>query len=87
MDVKDFRDNFEVSDKELKVLIEAAEKEGIKYNEEQYLKSKRSIMAQLKARIANSAYGSNEQFVIINKNDKELQKALTLFDEAEKIAK
>lgn len=85
MSFEDFDKNFHVSEQELSLLNAMATKEGIKFKQFQYLKSKESIRAQLKARIANSTYGSNEQFIIINKNDKELQKALTLFDQAEKI--
>ena len=87
MSFEDFKNKFHITEEELSLINSEAQKEGIKFNQEEYLKSKESIRAQLKARIANSAYGSNEQFVIINQNDKELQKALTLFDEAEKINK
>ena len=75
----EFDANFSISDEDLSILNNLAEKEGVKFNQKQYLKSKESIRNQLKARVANSAFGSNEQFIIFNKNDSEIKQALTLF--------
>ena len=87
MPFEEFNKDFEVSEADLSLINVAAQKEGIKFKQNEYLISKKSIRAQLKARIANSAYGSNEQGIVINQSDIELQRALSLFEEAEKIAK
>lgn len=82
MPFEEFRDNFQISDEDMSYLNGLAQKEKIKFVQEEYLKSKESIRNQLKARIANVAYGSSEQFVILNKNDDEVQDALKLFEKA-----
>ena len=79
MSFDEFDKSFNVTDADLSILNNLAEKEGIKFDQKQYIKSKESIRNQLKARVANSAFGSNEQFIIFNENDSEIQQALTLF--------
>ena len=86
MSFKEYENSFQITDEDLSYLNALAQKEGIKFNQKEYLKSKNSIQNQLKARIANNRFGNNEQFIIFNKNDSEIQKALSLFPLAEQIA-
>jgi len=87
MGFDEFEKNFNITDADLSILNNMAQKEGLKFVQADYLKSKESIRNQLKARIANSAFGSNEQFVIFNQNDTEIQQALTLFSKIDDIVK
>ena len=87
MTFNDFEKSFTVSDEDLSLLNAMAINEGIKFNQQEFLKSKESIRNQLKARIANSAFGSSEQFIVFNKEDKEIQQALSLFVKINQIIK
>ena len=87
MPFENFDKNFNISDEDLSYMNALAQKEGVKFNQKQYNMSKKSIRNQLKARIANSAYGSNEQFIVFNQNDSEILQALELFPLADTLIK
>lgn len=85
MSFEEFRSGFKITDEDLSYMIQEAKNEGVEFDEGEYAISKKLIKNQLKARIANNAFGSNEQFIIINESDNEIEKAVSLFDKAEKI--
>lgn len=82
-----FLNQFTVTDNMLQSIIQAAEKEKIKYNDAQWTKSKNYLAMLIKALIARGLYGEEGFYKVINPQDKTLQKALTLFDLARKIEK
>lgn len=82
-----FLAKFTVTDAMLQTVTEAASKEKIKYNAEQWAKSKNYLAMLIKALIARGIYGEEGFYNVMNRQDKMLQKALTLFDVARKIEK
>ena len=75
-----FSRKFELSDKMMKRLIAEGEKEGVKYDEEQYRKSEPLIKLQLKALIARDLWDMNEYYHTINVVNESVKKALELLD-------
>ena len=71
-----FKEEFEVSENDLKELIEAGEKEGVKLDSIQYGKSKNLIKKQIKANIARDMWESGEYFHIMNTENDIYMKAL-----------
>jgi carboxyl-terminal processing protease len=71
-----FKEEFEVSENDLKELIEAGEKEGVKLDSIQYGKSKNLIKKQIKANIARDMWESGEYFQIMNTENDIYMKAL-----------
>lgn len=77
----DFRKNFQFSDDEIKAFIAKGEADGVKYNEEQYNKSKDMLLLVLKGLVATNIWQTNEYFQIINQNDKVIDKALKVISD------
>jgi carboxyl-terminal processing protease len=77
----DFKAKFEFSPDEIKAFIAKGESEGVKYNEEQFKKSKDEIILILKGYIASNMWQSNELYQIVNQNDKVIDKALKLISD------
>jgi carboxyl-terminal processing protease len=73
-----FHRQFEVSDKQMKQLIEEGEWAGIAFNEEQYKKSAPLIKLQMKALIARDLWDMNEYYHTINAANESVKKALEL---------
>lgn len=71
-----FEKKFEFSPEEVTNLTDKAEKEGIKYNEQQFKTSKNQILTVLKALIASNIWQTNEYYRILNKDDTVIAKAL-----------
>ena len=63
------------------------ETKEIKIDEKEYTKDLVFLKARLKAEIAKMIFGSEGEIGILVGVDNQIQKALTLFPEAEKIAK
>ena len=59
------------------------EKEGVKFNEEQYQKSLPLIKTQLKALIARDLWDMNEYFRVMNTTNESVQKALEILNSEE----
>jgi carboxyl-terminal processing protease len=72
----DFRDKFEFTPDDIKSFIEKGESAGVRFNEEQFNKSKDELLLILKGLIASNMWQTNEYFQIVNKNDKVIDKAL-----------
>ena len=75
-----FSQKFELTNKMMKQLIAEGEKEGIKYDEEQYKKSESLIKLQLKALVARDLWGMNEYYHTINVVNESVNKALELLE-------
>jgi len=72
----DFKSNFQFNPDDIKTFIAKGESEGVKYNDEQYNKSKDEILLILKGLVATNIWKTSEYFQIINQNDKVIDKAL-----------
>jgi carboxyl-terminal processing protease len=77
----DFNKKFEITADDIKSFIAKGEAEGVKFNEEQFNKSKDEILLILKGLIATNIWKSSEYFEIINKNDKVIDKALKIISD------
>ena len=84
--LESYRQNFEVADKMLKEFNIFAAKKNVVIDTVQYEKDLAFIKTRLKAEIARVLWGSEGWYSVIRNDDNQLQKALTLFPEAEKIA-
>lgn len=82
-----FRKNFEVTDKMLQDVVQMATKAGVKYNEEEFKRSKNLLRNNLKAFIARSVYGNKGFFPVLHESDEEFQEALKQFSRAQRLAK
>ena len=71
-----FDEKFVVDDDMLANLKEIGEKEGVKFNEEQYQKSLPLIKTQLKALIARDLWDMNEYFRVMNTTNESIQKEI-----------
>ena len=78
-----FDEKFVVDDNMLATLKEIGEKEGVKFNEEQYQKSLPLIKTQLKALIARDLWDMNEYFRVMNTTNESIQKALEILNSDE----
>jgi carboxyl-terminal processing protease len=77
----DFKNDFQFTDDDIKSLIAKGETEGIKFNEEQFNKSKDEMMLILKGLVATNLWQTSEYFQIINQNDKVIDKALKVISD------
>lgn len=78
---EDFKSGFEVSPEMLNSLVKKGEAEGVKFDEEQFNRSKDEIAILLKALIATNMWRTNEYFQIINQNDKVISEALKVIED------
>lgn len=75
-----FIKEFEVADTLLDKLNKQALKEKIKYNENDFKKSKQFLMLQIKALFARHLWGPNEYFEVTNQDNRICQKALEILN-------
>jgi carboxyl-terminal processing protease len=86
-DLKRFREEFTVTP-EMKAEFEAlAVKKGVTMNAEQLAKDLQYIETRIKAQIARAMWGNEGWYSVMRAEDNQFQKAVTLFPEAEKIAR
>ena len=78
-----FNEKFIIDDDMLATLREMGEKEGVKFNEEQYQKPLPLIKTQLKALIARDLWDMNEYFRVMNTTNESVQKALEILNSEE----
>jgi carboxyl-terminal processing protease len=74
----DYKKKFELSSDDIKSFIAKGEAEGVKFNVEQFNKSKNEILLILKGLIATNMWKTSEYFQIINENDRVIDKALNI---------
>lgn len=85
-DFKKFLNEFNISDNMLEEMVELGKKKEIEFNKEQYEKDIRFIKAFAKAQIGRNIWGNEGSYPVIQSEDVQLKKAISLFPEAEKIA-
>jgi len=77
----EFKKRFQFSDEEIKSMISKGEAEGVKYNDEEFNKSKVEMMLVLKGLVATNIWQTSEYFQIVNQTDKVIEKALKLISD------
>ncbi len=77
----DFKSRFNFSPDDIKAFIAKGESEGVKFNEEQYNKSKDEILLILKGYVASNMWQSNELYQIVNEGDKVIARALQVISD------
>jgi carboxyl-terminal processing protease len=77
----DFKAKFKFSDEDIKTFLAKGESEGVKYNEEQFNKSKDEMLLIMKGYIASNIWQTNELFQIVNQSDNVIDKALKLISD------
>ncbi len=82
-----FRNDFKITEELLKNFIEFAKTKDVAFNDEDYKKDKDYISSRLKAQIARNYWKNEGWYSVLLKQDVQLVKALTLFDEAKDLAK
>ncbi len=85
-DFKTFNAEFTVDEPMLADFISYIKSKGVVYKEKEFERDKGFIQARLKAYIARNFWGNDGLYPIVLSVDNQLQKALSLFPEAEKIA-
>ncbi len=73
---EDFRKKFSFTTDEIASFIRKAEQSGVKYNDEQFLRSREEILTVLKGLVATNRWQTNAYYHIINENDAVIGKAL-----------
>ncbi len=81
-----FRSEFSVSNDAVKEFMEFARKKGITQTADEFEKDKAYIRTRVKADVARDLFGNEGWYPVMRAEDVQVQKALTLFPEAEKIA-
>lgn len=79
--VDQYRKKYEVSDEVLNRMVEMAEKDKIKYNEEQFLRSKASFQQRLKSLIARDLYNTEAYYQIVNDDNDIFLKGLEVIND------
>jgi carboxyl-terminal processing protease len=77
----DFKSRFNFSPDDIKAFIAKGESDGVKFNEEQYNKSKEEILLILKGYVASNMWQSNELYQIVNEGDKVIARALQVISD------
>lgn len=85
-DLKKFLKEFVINDEMLNEIIQIGKKKGVELNQEEYNKDLRYIKAYAKAQIGRNVWGNEASFAVIQQEDEQFKKAITLFPEAAKIA-
>jgi carboxyl-terminal processing protease len=87
-DFKQFKSDFKVSDKMIEDFKKLAESKKIKWNDSDYQTDQDFIIAEIKATIASINWGADSRSEMFYSSlDRQVQMALKLFPEAEKISK
>lgn len=86
-DFEKFRRSYRVPDAVLNEFVAYAGTKEVKIDKEDLKKDDGFLRVMLKATIARSLWNSDAWFQVLLETDKQFQKALTLFPEAEKIAR
>ncbi len=82
-----FMNGFQITDAMWNDFLALAKAKDVKIDPKQMAADKEHIAIRLKSRLARSLWGNNEFYRVALQDDKQYQKALTLFPEASKIAK
>ncbi|RHJ79339.1 S41 family peptidase [Parabacteroides sp. AM08-6] len=82
-----YKQNFNVTEEIMQELLSLADNDKIKFDEEQYNRSKPLIMLQIKALIARDLYDMAEYFQIINDDNASYQEALRIINDGKRYEK
>jgi carboxyl-terminal processing protease len=85
-DLSKYLRSFQFSDAELSKFISFAESKEVKFNEEEYKTDKKYIATRLKAQLARNFWKNEGWYSVMLTADNQIDKAMTLFDEAKHIA-
>lgn len=77
----DFQKEFLITPEMIQSFIQKGESEGVKFNEEQFNKSREEILLILKGILATNIWETNEYFQVINQNDKAIAEALKIIED------
>lgn len=83
----EFRDGFEVDENMLNDLKTMAAEKSIEFNSDEYNNDLDFIKTSIKFQIARDIWGNSGSYAVYVKNDEQFQKAITLFEDAIKLAK
>ncbi len=81
-----FRDNFEITPNMLEDFKTLAASKNIPFNDEQYSRDLDFIKTSIKSILARDLWGNNGSMAVWLATDRQFEKAMTLFPEAEKLA-
>lgn len=81
-----YKDKFQFNEKDMSDFIEFAKSKDVKFIEEDYNKDKEYIFARLKAQVARNYWKNEGWYSVLIPMDKQVSKALTLFDKAKELA-
>lgn len=82
---KDFDKNYNITDNMIDRVVDIAKAKEIKVKDEDIQKDKDFIKISIKATIAKIVWDRNKQLQVSRVLDRQLKKAVTLFDEAQKL--
>jgi carboxyl-terminal processing protease len=85
-DLAKFNNEFELSEKGKKNFIKFAASKDVEFNEEDFATDSEYILTRLKAQIARHYWKNEGWYTVLLGVDDQLQKAVTLFDEARTLA-
>jgi carboxyl-terminal processing protease len=77
----DFKSEFEFTADDIKSFIAKGETDGVKFNEDQFNKSKAEILIILKGYVASNMWQTNEFYQILNENDKVIDRAIKVISD------
>ena len=77
-----YKAGYEVDEDFLKLLLQEADKEKIKFDSVEYNRSKRLIKLQLKALIARDLWDMNEYYQVMDSENESLQKAIEILNKS-----
>ena len=82
-----FNKDFAVTNDMMQGLLKAAEEDEVKFNEEQYNRSRKLIELQMKALITQNLFDRNEYYRVINSENDALNKAIEIIDNTKEYEK
>lgn len=83
----DFRDRFEVDEQMLNDLTDLAAQKNIPYVSEDFQRDIEYLQTAIKSQIARDIWGNEGSYAVFVHTDDQFKKAITLFDDAIKLAK
>ena len=81
-----FRDGFNVTNAMINDFQSLASSKGVEFNEEQWNRDKDFILTSIKSILARDIWGNNGSMAVWLSTDKQFERAMQLFPEAEKLA-
>ncbi len=86
-DLTDFINNFNFSEQDINNFKRFAVSKDVTFKPDEFLKDRDYILVRLKAQIARNFWKNKGWYSVLLQSDNQVQKAVTLFDEAKDLAK